>query len=145
MTVQIGFTGTRQRLTDAQLSWLWQQFDSRAELHHGACIGADCDAHDAAIDNGASIVIHPPVNERLMMDLQPYYADPTVTVLSPKPYLTRNRDIVDTAGVLLAVPDGPERPKSGTWYTIRYAMSLNKRITICYPDGSVENRNGEGA
>lgn len=126
----VGITGTRNTLTDAQLDWLWRTIPEYEELHHGACVGADQAAHEAALDNGVPVIVHPPTNARLRM---PY--DARATWLPAKPYLERNRAIVDATDELLAFPDGPERQQSGTWATIRYARALGRPITICYPDG----------
>ena len=51
----------------------------------------------------------------------------------PKPYLDRNRDIVDACEVLLATPDGPERLRSGTWSTVRYARKIGKPVEVRLP------------
>jgi predicted Rossmann fold nucleotide-binding protein DprA/Smf involved in DNA uptake len=48
----------------------------------------------------------------------------------PKEPLERNKDIVNECDMLLAVPRNPDKEelRSGTWHTIRYAKSLNKKI-----------------
>ncbi len=66
--------------------------------------------------------------------------DPQATWLPAKEYLERDRDIVDATEALFATPDGPERAKSGTWYTVRYAVKTGKPVYICYPDGFLELR-----
>jgi predicted Rossmann fold nucleotide-binding protein DprA/Smf involved in DNA uptake len=133
--LRLGFTGTRNEPTDQQLDWLWREMVAYRELHHGACVGADSAAHQAATDCGVPIIVHPPENIRLRMDY-----DPRATWLPAKPYLVRNRDIVNATDELIAVPDGPERQQSGTWSTIRYAVNLGRLVTICYPDGRIESR-----
>jgi len=137
--LRLGFTGTRNEPTDRQLDWLWREVVAYRELHHGACVGADYCAHQAAIDSGVPIVVHPPENVRLRMNY-----DPRATWLPAKPYLVRNRDIVDATDELVAIPDGPERQQSGTWSTVRYAVNLGRLVTICYPDGRVERRDRSG-
>ena len=132
----LGATGTRHDLTAAQLVWLRAQVRVADELHHGACVGADAAAHQAAKDHMVRTIVHPPADQRLMM---PVDAEAHSWLLA-KPYLDRNRDIVDAADVVIALPDGPERPKGGTWYTVRYAMRAGKPVAICYPDGGVELR-----
>lgn len=135
----IGFTGTRRQLTEAQRSWLRRYLhdndDRIDEFHHGACVGADETAHHEARNCGIDVVVHPPDNTRLRMDL-----DPDAVWLPAKPYLDRDRDIVDSADALIALPDGPERGASGTWYTVRYAARVGVPVTICYPDGTLETR-----
>lgn len=137
--LRLGFTGTRNEPTDKQLDWLWHEMVAYRELHHGACVGADFCAHQAAKDNGVPIIVHPPSNTRLRMNY-----DDVATWLPAKPYLTRNRNIVDSTDELIAIPDGPERQQSGTWSTVRYAVNLGRLVTICYPDGRVEKRDSAG-
>ena len=43
--------------------------------------------------------------------------------------------LVDACEVLLATPKGPEKLRSGTWATVRYARKVGKRIVIIEPDG----------
>lgn len=132
-----GFTGTRNPITGEQYDWLWKELHETdySEWHHGACVGADEASHYAAWNAGLSIVVHPPENDRLRM-----LYDPRATWLPAKPYLVRNRDIVDATDWLIALPDGPERQQSGTWSTVRYAVKIGRPVTICYPDGRIESR-----
>ena len=55
--------------------------------------------------------------------------------------LVRNRKIVDDSDAMLACPDGPERMRSGTWMTVRYALKQGKHTIIIMPDGSVKEHN----
>lgn len=131
-------TGTRTGMTEHQHDWIRQELCHYDEFHHGACVGSDETAHHAAIDNGITgerLVVHPPVNTKYRMAY-----DHRALWLPAKNYHPRNIDIVDATAILLATPDGPERPNSGTWYTVRYAMNVGKPITICYPDGRLEHR-----
>lgn len=133
---RLGFTGTRRDPTKAQLDWLWRILPGWEELHHGACVGADYTAHQAALEcgiTGERLVVHPPINDRLRMRY-----DSRALWMPAKDYLARNRDIVDATVELIAIPDGPERQQSGTWSTIRYAAHLGRTVTICYPDGTVK-------
>lgn len=145
----LGFTGTREAPTPAQLNWLDRRLktaDDVFEIHHGMCVGSDAIMHRLAILYGIRVVLHPPVKEQ--------YADleardnarrtnsSLVIVNEPKPYLDRDIDIVDASDQLWAMPNSPWRRGSGTWYTIDYAHNLGKPIVICHPDGEVERRNG---
>lgn len=130
-----GFTGTRIGLTATQQDWLIDAFPMGVTIHHGGCVGADEMMHLYAINALSSVVVHPPTNPTLRMQY-----DSRALWLPAKDYLDRDRDIVDCAEVLLAAPDGPERGKSGTWYTVRYAVKTGKPVRICYPDGTVESR-----
>lgn len=131
---RLGFTGTRKGLSVHQQDWLLKYLPV-AEIHHGACVGADELMHCYAMASRLPVVVHPPLKAELRM---PY--DPGATWLPAKEYLERDRDIVDATQALFATPDGPERTQSGTWYTVRYAVKTSKPVYICYPDGSLESR-----
>jgi hypothetical protein len=107
------------------------------ELHHGDCEGADAQAHQLFDREGKRIVIHPPMDAtfRAWCDAEPHNADVRVEV--QRPYLTRNRAIVDACMVLLAGPRETfgESLRSGTWATVRYARSVAKPLVIVRPDG----------
>lgn len=64
--------------------------------------------------------------------------------MSPLPYMERNRAIVDASDVLIACPYEivePEFGRSGTWSTIRYALTIpNFPVVIIWPNGRVEVR-----
>ena len=149
----VGFSGSQTGVTKAQLIWLNYELHAigMTELHHGACIGADAAAHMIALEyfTGSTgdgipelpIVIHPPENMS-KVEMRCLLRDQEIVrVLPRKPYLVRNRDIVNASNILLATPDGPERLRSGTWATIRYARDLKHPIKICYPNGEVEPLN----
>lgn len=88
------------------------------ELHHGCCTGWDAQAHFLAEMLSIKTVLHPPENGKLVEVLS---GD---VILPAKPYLDRNKDIVDAVDYLIAAPDGPERQRSGTWSTVRYAKKV---------------------
>jgi hypothetical protein len=141
--LRIGFTGTREGLTERQLSAFrvrTEDLKQFAELHHGACVGADAGAvwlawytHERW--GWPKIIAHP-------SDL-PGLTDPEAiahshVVLPAKPPLERNRDIVDDCDMLLACPKGmAEERRSGTWSTVRYARKAGKPIVLFWPDGKV--------
>ena len=55
-------------------------------------------------------------------------------VREAKPFVARDRDIVDETDRLLAGPAGrTEERFSGTWTTVRYARRKGKPIDILYP------------
>lgn len=134
---RFGFTGTRSGLSVPQQAWLAKMLNGGTALHHGACVGADATAHSLADGLGMSIVIHPPEDRSQVMDGGDYRASQPLKVLPPKAFLLRNRDIVESCDLLLACPDGPERLRSGTWATIRYARKRQRATVICYPDGTL--------
>lgn len=128
----VGFTGTQDGMTEEQATRFELIIISSiiAEFHHGDCIGADADAHDMVAEHGVKIVIHPP-------DIPMKRAFRKGTILPEKPYLVRNRDIVDASDVLLATPrENYEQRRSGTWSTIRYAQKCGKSILLIWPNGT---------
>jgi hypothetical protein len=145
----LGFTGTRDGITEAQSHWLTMVFDELQidELHHGACVEADHASHVLAAERGIRIIVHPPVKTKFMCQHCVQPGQPNVVVLPAKPYLNRDRDIADVCEGLIATPKNRE-PQGinlggigGTWYTIQWAsVRLNKPVMICYPDGEVEKR-----
>lgn len=129
--MNVGFTGTRKGMTARQLLDLdavLRSFNPPGEFHHGDCVGADDQAATIARQAGFVIVCHPPADPRLRA-FHPY--DRT---LPTKGHLARNRDIVDSCGVLIAAPaEAHEQPFGGTWYTIRYARGVRRDTRILTP------------
>lgn len=146
--VEIGFTGTREGLTDAQRQQLKLCFEMMklgaskffaVILHHGSCVGADEQVHMMAWTMGMQRAVHPPTDEKLM----------AVCIgerrYEPKPYLERNKDIVNAGQILIACPKETTDPistrSSGTWSTIRYAMYYgHKPVLVIFADGKFEWR-----
>lgn len=141
----VGFTGSRVGTTAEQYKAMRQEISRamlgtfEAEFHHGDCVGSDEEAHDVAWSLGYRIVVHPPTDHKLRAWVQTsdYWDKDTDVVLLERPYISRNRDIVDAATLLIATPDGPERARSGTWATIRYARDRGVKTVIIMPDGSI--------
>jgi hypothetical protein len=135
---RVGFTGTRyavppqQRwLIDSVLDGLYRTRGA-VELHQGDCVGADEYAANSGASLGYLVVCHPPTNPLLRAH------GPSHVVRPPRPYLQRNRAIVDETDILLAVPsDSHEVQRSGTWATIRYARKLNRPRVVMGPDGEI--------
>jgi hypothetical protein len=132
--MRIGFTGSRDGMTDAQrsqLEWMLavQSVAGGVEFHHGDCIGSDAEAHDIARQLGYKIVIHPPVNDELRAFCK---GD---VVLEPKEYHARDRDIVDDTDMTFATPRYHSR---GTKYTIGYADEVNKPCLVIDMTGQAE-------
>jgi hypothetical protein len=133
----LGFTGTRTPITDQQENRMDEYIRANVSvLHHGACINADEESHRSALRHGAKVIVHPPTDGKYMM--QPDWNHDLVTVLPHKPYHDRNRDIVHACNRLLALPNSPRRPHSGTWYTIDYALAHGVPVDIIWSDGSLE-------
>lgn len=138
----VGFTGTRHGMTDAQKKTFKQVVRKLRfkTFHHGDCVGADAEAHAivlSAFENASTyiyIVKHPPENSKFWADCQSFWASRPF-----KPYLQRNRDIVDESDILIAAPStANERQRSGTWATVRYARSQGKLVFLILPDGLLQ-------
>jgi hypothetical protein len=141
----LGFTGTRRLPTSKQLTQLdLYLFDNDIdEAHHGACVGSDLAFHRAALWFALSVIVHPPIKEMyLAFECLNTVSEPPdvwdITILAHKEYHERNRDIVNDSDQLLALPEGPRRPHSGTWWTIDYALEHDAPVDIIWPDGRLE-------
>jgi hypothetical protein len=120
--MRVGFTGTREGMTDLQRdalsAWLTRQ-GRVCEFHHGAAL---IHAHPADV---------------------PQQGSAAAFILSHKRHkvrkpLSRNADILDACDVLIAAPKGKrEELRSGTWATIRGARKLGRRLVIIWPDGTI--------
>lgn len=133
--MKIGFTGTREGMTDAQKSAVRQLLiDLKAtELHHGDCIGADDHADALAHELGLYVVIHPPVDEAHRAFCR--YANET---RGPKTHFARNRDIANETERMIATPRTMyEEARGGTWYTVNYSRKINHPLHIVWPDGRI--------
>lgn len=133
---RFGFTGTQHGMTDAQKDALRRFLTgSSGELHHGDCVGADAEAHQIADECGYCPVLHPPTNysKRAWCDV------PAHLMKRERPYLDRNRDIVDDTVALIAAPrEFEEQSRGGTWYTVRYARQRGKPVVLILPDGRIK-------
>ena len=140
MDIHVGFTGTREGMTDIQKYIYTRNFlliiakklpIDRICFHHGLCIGSDDEAHDIAKENNCYIIGHPPLNKRFAVDKI------VNEMREPLPYLMRDHKIVDEATIMFGTPNSKQEIlKSGTWATIRYARKLHRLLTIIYPDGT---------
>jgi hypothetical protein len=128
--MRVGMTGARAGGTATQLEAFEALLEGlgATELHHGDCVGADAQAHEIAIKLGIPVIVHPPDNSTHRAWSEGGY------VLGGKPYLERNRDIVDACDTLIAIPDKPETLRSGTWATVRYARTVGRSIIILDPE-----------
>jgi hypothetical protein len=139
--MKAGFTGTRNGMTDAQKEEFVCLLATLGvtEFHHGDCVGADDEAANICreFQLGKGVIIaHPPINEKS----RAWNRFATET-RHPKPYHERNHDIVDETEVLIATPFERKRQAfGGTWSTVRYAESKQKRVYVILPDGSLESK-----
>lgn len=136
----VGFTGTRQGMSDHQKAELRRamvlaEMDGIENcLHHGDCKGADEEAHAIAVELGWDIVIHPPT-KRIMRA----YCGDGALILPPMDYLARDQEIVRVSGFIFAAPKSDkEEQRSGTWYTVRYARKMGKRVILLNRNEDIE-------
>lgn len=131
----VGFTGTQKGMTEYQKQRVFNllQVIEGTEFHNGLDIGSDQQAHLMAKQLGYRLIGHPPTNNyRTAM----VYCD---ELRELKPYLERNKDVVDESEVLIVAPrEMKEELRSGTWATYRYAKKRVKeghkiRIEIVWP------------
>jgi hypothetical protein len=142
--MHIGFTGTQQGMTPAQIEALTKGFtlidrlNQTVILHHGDCFGADAEAHDIALSCGLYVHIHPPINEskRAWKQVPAAHVFDGRWVNPPLEYLARNKVIVDSAQILFATPhEDAEQLRSGTWSTVRYARRKGRQVILILPNG----------
>jgi hypothetical protein len=125
--MRIGFTGTRVGMSGKQKKELKKLLMGASEFHHGDCVGADAEADQIARELGVRIFIHPPE----IKDLRAYCYQPADVMFNPRPYLDRNKDIVNSTDFLIGAPSTDnEQMRSGTWSTIRYGRKVGKRVVI---------------
>jgi len=139
--MKIGFTGTRNGMSEIQMRMVFQALNQAhpEEVHHGACMGADKDFHNIATSQLIPIVIHPGVDRQGKSPSRAvcnFYKE----MKPEKFYLDRDKDIVDAVDYILACPKGKEEIRSGTWATIRYARKKRKQLVIIYPDGTYSTK-----
>lgn len=138
--MKVGFTGTQRGMEGKQQDRLLEILSSikLLEFHHGDCIGADDQAHyligKYLKSKDICIVIHPPSDFKKRAWCKGSRIEREV-----KPYLERNKDIVDETDLLIACPKSDkEELRSGTWSTIRYARKQNKKVVLIYPNGDIK-------
>lgn len=138
----IGFTGTQDGMTKEQRTRVKQMVDRMKpkDAHHGDCIGADEQFHNIAQGGMMSnVIIHPPNNPSKRA-----YCSWAYQIRAEKPYLERNKDIVNECDYLIAAPkEKEEQQRSGTWSTIRYARKVKRNHTIVFHDGTMQSVNYE--
>jgi hypothetical protein len=137
--MNVGFTGTRFGMSELQKQALYGKLTELKEpkqsqiyaiiweeFHHGDCVGADAEAHAIALTFRFKVVIHPPDQDKLRAFCKTYSR-----LEFPRPYLERNKIIVDSCNLLIAAPrTNGEKLRSGTWSTIRYAKHMKKEVYI---------------
>ena len=128
--MNVGFTGTQRGISPERLDELRNLLAHLRErgfdtLHHGDCVGADAQAHEAALKLGYRIWLHPPMDDKK----RAHCTDAHFTS-ELRTYRARNHKIVRYTAILIAAPRGSEKsqPYSGTWMTVRMARKAGKEI-----------------
>jgi hypothetical protein len=144
----IGFTGTKNDLSDAQLlkleAILSVLYEKGSIFRHGDCVGADAAAAYFARKIGYYVIAHPPDLPIFRAFTKPHESMPEKT------YLERNRDIVDNSHYIISVPNKPVTleqilkcengtRRGGTFYTTRYALLNKKSVYMILPSGDIES------
>lgn len=134
----VGFTGTRQGMTDRQHETAKQlliaisvDHGGNVVFNHGDCVGADAEAARVARALGWYLAVHPPENPNHRAFLEGH------VVCAPAPYHVRNRHIVDQSSIIVAAPASMVVKSGGTWYTIRYARSVGCPVLVVWPNGTL--------
>ncbi len=100
-------------------------------MHHGDCIGADTQAHTAALEYALNLHLHPSTAATRAHNTGAHLMS------IPLPPTDRDRLMVDDCEALIATPRlMVEELRSGTWATVRYARKQRKPVHIVWPDGS---------
>lgn len=150
-----GVTATQRGMTPAQRATvrrlLSHPLTPARELHHGDCIGGDAEIDELCEELCIDTVIHPPTDPKkrawcLRRWIERGKKGPgrrSVVEVEPRPYLDRNKDIVDAAhaaeGAVIGAPHEPAMQlRSGTWSTLRYADKRRATLRLVLPDGTVE-------
>lgn len=134
----LGFTGTRDGMTDVQRERVAEflRTERPTVVHHGDCVGADSQFHDSVL-----LLPQPTWIETHPCNLTKFRAYRKADVVHEvKPCGHRNKDIARACDLLIAAPKSwmGQSPRSGTWQTVRLALSFKKPVTIVWPDGTVQ-------
>ena len=122
--VVLGTTGTRNGGGFARCQKFYQFLDGVTEFHHGDCVGWDLECFTVCQHLGITTVSHPPDNDAFRAFAKSTFIHP------PMPYLERNKNIVNAVDFIIAAPDGPEKVRSGTWSTVRYAKKVGTKGVV---------------
>ena len=141
-TDDVGFTGPASGMTGVQQMAVIRRLlkrlkrDPRPRLHHGDCIGGDAEFHAIGLIYGLEMVVHPPYDPKK----RAFCNGGTSEIREPKPYLERDRDIVDETALLIGAVSNTgyhhKNCRDGYCYTIRYALKAGKEVVVVETDGT---------
>lgn len=128
----VGFTGSREGMSERQKRDFENTMKTLAPsvFRHGACVGADREAHDIVRGlfpaSVCAIAVYPSTNARMT---DQFCIDDADELFPPRPALLRDKDIVDAAEYMVATPKTDhEILRSGTWATIRMTERAKKPL-----------------
>lgn len=139
--MKLGFTGTKQGMSQIQLEVIKNFIDSFKEMitegHHGDCVGADVQFNEVMESFDIWVVSHPPSNPTYRAFCQ------ANEIRQVTDYTNRNKSIVKESDFLIAAPkEMKEVLRSGTWATIRYWLKTKREdaLLIVLPNGHIYDR-----
>lgn len=137
--VHVGFTGTQEGMTSAQMSgvlYFLGQYEAFIG-YHGLCVGADMqfDTIARTLPGFRGMVGFPAKgvgDKAITPDPSQFFE-----ICDPLPPLSRNR-LIAAKDVLLATPKEDRMVvRSGTWTTVRYAIAKKTPVFIVLPSGLI--------
>lgn len=141
MIANVGFTGTRDGMTEAQergVEGVLRRLGAQLVVH-GDCVGADEQFHRIAQRLGIKVRIRPSIYE----NLRAFCGGTEDDIRPPMEPLTRNKYIVSDTEALIATPKtAEEKVRSGTWSTVRRARKMRSPVFLVLPDGEVIDEMG---
>lgn len=135
--MRISFTGTQNGMTQAQKD-SFVDIMSRLEITsfiHGDCVVADEESSQILVSND---FIDPSNIEKYPSNIESKRAHTKEgkNMMLPMDPLLRNKLIVESGDVLIAVPKGfSELKRSGIWSTVRHARKMRKDVILIFPNG----------
>jgi hypothetical protein len=130
----VGFSGSRIPPTVRGRDWLEATLSRLrlAQFSHGDCVGADQAAHQItrALFPEAFFNIRP--GQGNGANRANCFPEGPGVIHKPVDNLVRDRLIVSESDVLVALPMRAYNIRSGTWFTIRYA--LGQRVPVVVPE-----------
>lgn len=140
--MRIGFTGTKQGMSEKQITTLTKIMRDFTLLpqsltnvfRHGDCVGADAEAHSIVkTHTNFTTIAYPAI---IKSELRAFCkAD---TIYPPAQPLERNKVIIANSNLLIATPkEFHEVIRSGTWFTLRQARKVKVPFVIIWPCGGI--------
>ena len=134
--VRLGFAGPRKGVNDEQFLSLERMLTlvpGILEGHHGDGVGGDVDFHQLCRQLEIPIHIHPPKKSSNRA-----FCKGAIATAKKRDGSRRNRDIVESTDLLLAIPPkDKEVVSSGIWASVRHARKLGRCVLIVRTNGEI--------